>query len=112
KAFGVHRLQTCATLPLAVMFAFLLVTRTTHSAESVQTNLSSTATVTFNQDIAPIVFQQCAGCHQPGQSAPFNLLSYADVKKRAKQVAEVVEKHYMPPWLPEKGFEFVGERRL
>src|SRR5437588_10092959 len=64
---------------------------TAHSAEPLQPNASLTGPVTFNKDIAPIIFQQCAGCHQPGQSAPFNLLSYADVKKRAKQVADVVE---------------------
>src|SRR5216684_123219 len=54
--------------------------------------------LTFNKDIAPIVFQHCTACHRPGQSAPFSLLSYAEVKKRAKQVAEVVGRHYMPPW--------------
>ncbi len=69
--------------------------------------------MTFNKDIAPIVFEHCAGCHRPGQAAPFSLLGYADVKKRGAQVAEVVQKRYMPPWLPEKGHgEFVGDRSL
>ncbi|MDB6065323.1 MAG: Tetratricopeptide 2 repeat protein [Pedosphaera sp.] len=67
----------------------------------------------FNKDIAPIIFENCSGCHRPGQSAPFNLLTYAEVKKRAKQVAEVVEKRYMPPWMPERGHgEFADERGL
>lgn len=70
-------------------------------------------TLTFNQDVAPLVFEHCATCHRPGQSAPFNLLSYADVEKRAKQIAEVVGKRYMPPWLPEKGLvEFAYDRSL
>lgn len=69
--------------------------------------------VTFNKDIAPIVFQHCAGCHRPGQSAPFALLSYADVKKRADDIARVTAQGYMPPWLPERGYaKFVDERRL
>lgn len=69
--------------------------------------------LTFNKDIAPIIFQNCSSCHRPGQSAPFNLLTYADAKKRAKQIAEVTGKGLMPPWLPEKGYgEFQGERRL
>ena len=70
-------------------------------------------TLTFNKDIAPIIFKNCAECHHPGGSAPFSLLSYQDVRKRAKQVAVVTKSRYMPPWLPEPGFgEFVGERRL
>ena len=70
-------------------------------------------TLTFNKDIAPIVFRHCASCHRPDQAAPFNLLTYADVKKRAKQVVEVVEKRYMPPWLPERGLlEFAYDRSL
>jgi len=69
--------------------------------------------VTFNKDVAPIIFQCCANCHSPGKAAPFNLLGYADVKKRAKQIAEVVQKRYMPPWLPERGsVEFANDLSL
>jgi hypothetical protein len=69
--------------------------------------------VAFNKDIAPIVFQNCSMCHRPGQSAPFSLLAYADVKKRADDIAQVTEKRLMPPWLPEPGHgKFLGERRL
>ena len=38
--------------------------------------------VTFNKSIAPIVFERCAGCHHPGEVAPFSLMTYGDVKKR------------------------------
>ena len=70
-------------------------------------------TVTFNQDIAPIVFNNCSGCHHPGGSAPFDLLAYDDVKKRAKQIVEVTQRRVMPPWLPDpKLVHFVGERQL
>ena len=70
-------------------------------------------TLTFTKDIAPIVFENCAVCHRPGESAPFSLLSYRDVMKRAKQIAEVTESRFMPPWLPERGhIPFAGERLL
>jgi mono/diheme cytochrome c family protein len=69
--------------------------------------------LTFNRDVAPILFQHCASCHRPGQSAPFSLLSYADAQKHAADIVKVTQKRYMPPWLPESGYgEFVGERRL
>lgn len=69
--------------------------------------------VTFNKDIAPIVFQHCAPCHRPGQAAPFALLSFQDVKKHAADMADATVRRFMPPWLPEAGFgDFAEERRL
>ncbi|HKS37573.1 MAG TPA: tetratricopeptide repeat protein [Verrucomicrobiae bacterium] len=70
-------------------------------------------TLTFNRDIAPVIFNNCAPCHRPGQPAPFSLLDYAEVKKRGELIVEVTEKRYMPPWLPEPGHgNFADERRL
>ncbi|HXA51197.1 MAG TPA: tetratricopeptide repeat protein, partial [Candidatus Acidoferrum sp.] len=69
--------------------------------------------VTFNQHIAPLVYRNCSPCHRPGESAPFSLLSYDDVKRHAAQIAAVTKRRYMPPWLPEPGHgEFAEERRL
>ncbi len=74
---------------------------------------AAAAPVTFNQHIAAIVYHNCAPCHRPGESAPFSLLSYEDVKRRAAQVATVTGSRYMPPWLPEPGHgEFAEQRRL
>jgi len=69
--------------------------------------------VTFNRDIAPIVFENCVDCHRPGESAPFSLLEYAEAKKRAALIAALTQSRFMPPWLPERGeVEFLGERGL
>jgi mono/diheme cytochrome c family protein len=71
------------------------------------------ATPTFNKDIAPILYQNCATCHRPGEVAPFSLLTYADAAKRAGQLATVTEKRVMPPWKAEPGYgSFANERRL
>ncbi len=71
------------------------------------------ATPTFNRDIAPILFENCAMCHHPGEVAPFSLLTYADAKKHSTEVADLTQSRQMPPWKPEHGFgEFLGERRL
>ena len=68
---------------------------------------------TFNRDIAPIVLQNCAPCHRPEGSAPFDLLSYGDVVARAEQIAHVTQSRYMPPWKPKPGYgRFAGERGL
>ena len=69
--------------------------------------------VTFSRPIAKIIHQRCAACHHEGQSAPFNLVSFGDVHKRARQILEVTESHTMPPWLAEHGYgDFANERRL
>src|SRR6266545_5436999 len=71
------------------------------------------AQVSFTEHIAPLVFSSCASCHRPGESGPFPLLTYQDVRKRAKLIQEVVEKRTMPPWHPAPGHgEFLHERRL
>ena len=69
--------------------------------------------ITFYRHIAPIVYQNCSPCHRPGESGPFSLLTYDDVKRHAQTIAEVTRRRYMPPWLPEPGHgEFQEERRL
>jgi tetratricopeptide (TPR) repeat protein len=69
--------------------------------------------VTFSERVAPIVFEHCLPCHRAGESAPFQLLTYEEVKKRARQIVEVTSKRYMPPWLPAEGVgEFEGDRSL
>lgn len=73
----------------------------------------SRAKVTFYDQIAPIVYGNCSVCHRPGESAPFSLLTYLDVKRHAAQIAAVTKSHYMPPFLPEAGYgDFQEERRL
>lgn len=68
---------------------------------------------TFHKDVAPILQRQCASCHQPGEVAPFALLTYADAKKRMNSIADVVGDRLMPPWKAVPGHgEFFGERRL
>jgi Flp pilus assembly protein TadD/mono/diheme cytochrome c family protein len=72
-----------------------------------------TEPVTFNRHIAPIVLQNCAPCHRPGEAGPFSLLTYADVRKRADQIARVTSIRFMPPWPPEPGYgDLAGVRRL
>jgi Flp pilus assembly protein TadD len=81
------------------------------SRASAQT--SASAPVTFTKDVAPIVFQHCASCHQPGGAGPFSVLSYSSARAHARQIADVTRRGYMPPWKPAPGSgPFVGENRL
>ena len=69
--------------------------------------------ITFNHDIAPIIFEHCSTCHRAGEAAPFSLVTYAEVRSRATQIAKAAADRYMPPWKPEPGYgEFARSRRL
>lgn len=71
------------------------------------------APVTFNQHIAPIIYHHCSSCHRAGEAAPFALLSYADVKRKAKMIADATESRLMPPWKAEPAsFPYRDERRM
>jgi tetratricopeptide (TPR) repeat protein/mono/diheme cytochrome c family protein len=72
-----------------------------------------TGDVTFNRDIAPIMYQYCARCHRPGESGPFSLLTYEDAKKHARQIEVVTQTRFMPPWLPApQPLKFADQTRL
>ncbi len=85
----------------------------TVSVESIQGQSASAAT-TYSEAIAPIINQNCVTCHRDGGIGPFPLDTFESVKKRARQIVEVAESRYMPPWKPDPGYgpSLVGERRL
>jgi Flp pilus assembly protein TadD len=76
-------------------------------------NAEAAGPVTYAKDIAPLVADRCGMCHHPDGSAPFSLLTYSDVKRRATQIAAVTRKRFMPPWKadPDNG-PFIGQHPL
>ena len=81
---------TAPTILAAAFFASPL-----SSADSLT---KSKASVTFNKDVAPILFKNCVECHRPGEAAPMSLLSYKDVRPWARSIREKVVSREMPPW--------------
>ena len=70
-------------------------------------------TPTFNRDVAPLLYENCATCHRTGEVAPFPLLTYEDAARRASIIASVTAARVMPPWKAEPGHgSFLNERRL
>ena len=75
--------------------------------------LPLSAKVTFNEHIAPLIHENCTGCHRPGQTGPFELITYRDVRKRALTINDVILDRYMPPWKPVNGnLHYANDRRL
>jgi hypothetical protein len=68
---------------------------------------------TYTKDVAPILFRNCTSCHRPGEIAPMSLLTYDDVRPRAKDIRDEVSEGHMPPWhaAGPKG-TFLNERGL
>ena len=77
-----------AGLALVGVVVPLLVRPTAGAGSQTQ---NSQALITFNRDIAPILFHSCAACHRAGEAAPFSLLTYSDVKRHARQIAAVAK---------------------
>src|SRR6478609_1863567 len=74
---------------------------------------ASSRPATFNKDVAPIVFANCASCHRPGGDGPFSLLTFAQAAQHATEIGEETVRGHMPPWLPEPGdVPIAGVRRL
>jgi hypothetical protein len=75
--------------------------------------IKTSALPTYRRDVAPILYENCAVCHRPGEVAPFPLLTYEDARKRAALIATVTRARVMPPWHAETGvIPFQGVRRL
>jgi tetratricopeptide (TPR) repeat protein len=73
----------------------------------------SESTITFNKDVAPVLYLRCGSCHRPGEIGPFSLLTYRDARLHATQIADVTARRVMPPWKPERGKgTFIGDRSL
>jgi peroxiredoxin len=69
---------------------------------------------TYSKDVAAILQKNCQECHRPGQVAPFALLTYEQARKRASDIANVVDDRSMPPWkaAPHFGLPFKDVRTL
>lgn len=73
----------------------------------------ASARVTFSEHVAPILFNSCASCHRPGESAPFPLTSYAEARPWGRQIATVTRNRQMPPWKASTAdYPLANSRRL
>jgi mono/diheme cytochrome c family protein len=57
-----------------------------------------TADPTYAEDVAPILFRNCAGCHHPGGMGPFSVLNYDTTVAYKDDIKDMVGDGLMPPW--------------
>ncbi len=60
----------------------------------------SGGTPSFTRDVAPIIADKCAECHQSGGIAPFPLETSKQIASRAALIGAAVQARVMPPWPP------------
>jgi hypothetical protein len=68
---------------------------------------------TFSRDVAPILQQNCQGCHRAGEAGPMPLLSYRESRPYAAAIKEAVALRKMPPWFADPHYgKFSNDRSL
>ena len=54
--------------------------------------------VTWSENIAPILYNNCVTCHRPEGIAPFSLITYYEASIKAGEIEAAVLTGEMPPW--------------
>jgi len=69
--------------------------------------------VTYNRDVAPILYKNCVMCHRANDIAPMSLMTYKDTRPWARLIREAVVQRKMPPWHADpKVGDFVNDPRM
>lgn len=95
--------------PVVMLGVCLMVGALVGSAAFTAKTEAAQGRVTFTRDVAPILQENCQGCHRPGQIGPMSLLTYEDARPWAKSIKKQVASRKMPPYfahpssLPMKG---------
>jgi mono/diheme cytochrome c family protein len=96
-----------------IAFAFTAVALAATGCSSTDEPVPTTEVPTYHADVAPIVIQHCAGCHQDGGIGQGVLTSFADVAARGTVVRDAVVNRTMPPWLAGDGCnDYLGDPSL
>jgi mono/diheme cytochrome c family protein len=67
----------------------------------------------FAEDVAPILYRNCAVCHHAGGMGPFSLINYDTAAAHAEEIRDAVAARVMPPWhSTDPRGSFSNDRRL
>ena len=69
--------------------------------------------VTFTEDVAAILYENCVTCHRAGEVAPMSLITYQETRPWVRSIKNKVMSGEMPPWHADASVgRFLNERRL
>lgn len=92
----------CVTLTGAWMSLIFLTTNTSLRAQ----------TITWSEQIAPILYNNCTQCHIEGGIAPFSLVGYNKAKAYASGIAAATRNRTMPPWPADPNYRRYAHERI
>jgi hypothetical protein len=91
------------TMQFRIYFFFLSILSALHTqAQSIK----------WAEDIAPILYKNCATCHNPNGVAPFSLISYTDAYQNRYGIESAVMSKSMPPWPPNAAYRHFANERI
>lgn len=67
-------------------------------ALDLQAKVAEHQSISYVNDVAPILQDNCVTCHQPGGIGPWQMNSYTMIKGFAPMIREVLRTKRMPPW--------------
>tara|TARA_B100000315_G_scaffold120298_1_gene110204 strand:+ start:12483 stop:13937 length:1455 start_codon:yes stop_codon:yes gene_type:complete len=105
-------------------WAFIVKTQRSNSMKKyiiIFALLGTVFAVDFSNDVSPIIYKNCTGCHRVGEIASFlPLMSYENIYDNRDWIAYAIsgdgsrhDNPIMPPWPPDREYSsMVGERYL
>ena len=67
---------------------------------------------TWAENIVPILYKNCAKCHNPSGVAPFSLLTYDDAYRNRQGIKTSIISKNMPPWSPDPNYRHMANERV
>ena len=95
--------------------AFALTAMTMFLFAGNATAQSERSNVTYSQEVARIIQDNCQICHQPGQIGPMSLTSYQEVRRYSRRIREQVASREMLPYHYDSDVgiqELIGDWRM
>jgi hypothetical protein len=70
------------------------------------------AQVTWSDDVAEVVYNNCASCHNPNGIAPFSLMTYQEAYDYRLAISPAVANGNMPPWTADTSYQRYAHERI
>jgi hypothetical protein len=70
------------------------------------------AQVTWSEDVAEVLYENCTACHNANGIAPFPLIEYSEAQINANSILDAVGTGYMPPWPADTTYQDYAHERV
>ncbi|MAK62123.1 MAG: hypothetical protein CMK09_14215 [Ponticaulis sp.] len=74
-------------------------------------NAAEIQNISYAEDVAPILIENCAECHAEGGIAPWAMTDYTKIRGWAPMMKQVVMDDRMPPWGPDTTYRPMHDSR-